>query len=163
MFAHPNYVIMEKHPRSHYYIRFNDCDPFGHLNNGRYLDYCLNAREDHLRDNYGVDLKDWAAKGIGFVVNRHEIRYLRPVTYNEKVCIQTALIDIGDTWLTVEMTLWDDNRQQLKALLWTTFTRVDVRTGKKQAHDQPFLEWFGPLRVAVQTDQDARIAALRTA
>ncbi len=27
-------------------IRFQDCDPYAHLNNGRYLDYFMNARED---------------------------------------------------------------------------------------------------------------------
>lgn len=28
--------------------RFQDCDPFSHLNNARYIDYFLNAREDQL-------------------------------------------------------------------------------------------------------------------
>ena len=154
---------MEKEPHSYYVVRFSDCDPFGHLNNARYIDYCLNAREDHLRDSYGVDLKDWAVQGIGFVVNRHEIRYLRPVAYNEKVCIQSAVIDLGDTGLTVEMTLWDEDRRQLKALLWTTFTRIDTRTGKKQAHDQGFLDRFSPLVTTVSPTAEERIATLRTA
>src|SRR5579862_4849720 len=92
MFALPNYAIMEKTPVSFYTVRFNDCDPLGHLNNGRYLDYFLNAREDHLRDHYGIDLRDWAKQGHGFVVSRHEIRYLRPVLYNDVVGIRSALI-----------------------------------------------------------------------
>lgn len=152
---------MEKEPRSHYWVRFNDCDPFGHLNNARYLDYCLDAREDHLREHYGIDLKEWAGRGIAFVVNRHEIRYLRPANYNERVCIRSVVIGLGDTGLTVEMSVWDDACRQLKALLWTTFTRIDAATGKKQAHDAGFLERFSPLVTTVEADQEARIAALK--
>ena len=41
-------------------IRFQDCDPYSHLNNGRYLDYFMNAREDQVwaavpRDRVQVD------------------------------------------------------------------------------------------------------------
>jgi YbgC/YbaW family acyl-CoA thioester hydrolase len=82
---------MEKTPTSFYIVRFNDCDPLGHLNNSKYIDYFINAREDHLRDHYSIDLKEWAQQGIAFVVTQHEIRYLRPATYNEIVGIQTAL------------------------------------------------------------------------
>ena len=156
---------MEKEPRSFYVIRFGDCDPFGHLNNSRYIDYFLNAREDHLRDSYQIDLKNWAAAGIGFVVNRHEIRYLRPVGYNDRVCIQSSLIGMGDAWLQVEMQLWDEDRRQLKAILWTSFTRVDIRTGKKETHPADFVETF---RQILQTEPimesglDARIATLKS-
>src|SRR5579872_852263 len=100
---------MEKTPVSFYTVRFNDCDPFGHLNNGRYIDYFLNAREDHLREHYGIDLKAWAQKGIGFVVNRHDIRYLRPANYNERVAIRSALIGWTDTELKVELQMWDES------------------------------------------------------
>ena len=41
---------MNKNPNLDYKIRFNDGDLFGHLNNSRYLDYFINAREDHLKE-----------------------------------------------------------------------------------------------------------------
>src|SRR5215831_10798081 len=123
---------MEKMPFSFYTIRFNDCDPMGHLNNGRYIDYFLNAREDHLRDHYEIDLREWAKQGHGFVVSRHDIRYLRPVNYNDKVAIRTALIGWEETTLLVEMVM-TDNAGQLKAIVWTEFTRIDPRTGKRLA------------------------------
>ena len=41
------------------HIRFQDCDPFGHLNNAQYLDYFMNAREDHLLANYAFDIFAW--------------------------------------------------------------------------------------------------------
>ncbi len=33
-----------KEPETQIVIRFQDCDPFGHLNNARYIDYFVNAR-----------------------------------------------------------------------------------------------------------------------
>ena len=155
---------MDKEPRSFYIIRFGDCDPFGHLNNSRYIDYFLNAREDHLRESYQIDLKEWAAAGIGFVVNRHEIRYLRPVAYNDRVCIQSSLIGMGDAWLQVEMQLWDEDRRQLKAILWTSFTRVSTLTGKRETHPEDFLNRFAQLLQGapiMENGLDARIAVLK--
>jgi YbgC/YbaW family acyl-CoA thioester hydrolase len=155
---------MEKAPVSFYKVRFNDCDPLGHLNNSKYIDYFLNAREDHLLDHYGIDLRDWAVKGIVFVVSHHEIRYLRPVMYNERIGIQSALIGWGDNWLLVEMLLFDEARQQLKAVLWTTFTRIDPRTGKRVSHPADFMEWInGTLveGVSLEGGVNARVEVLR--
>jgi len=154
---------MEKNPASSYTVRFNDCDPMGHLNNGRYIDYFLNAREDHLRDHYGIDLREWARQGIGFVVTRHEIRYLRPVEYNDRVSIRSALIGWSDTSLLVEMVMMD-GAGQLKAILWTEFTRIDPRTGKRLAHPAEFMEWIhGTLVEDVDTEKglNVRVDALR--
>ena len=39
---------LEKTIESKVKIRFPDCDPFNHLNNSKYIDYIINAREDHL-------------------------------------------------------------------------------------------------------------------
>jgi acyl-CoA thioester hydrolase len=155
---------MEKTPLSFYKVRFNDCDPLGHLNNSRYLDYFLNAREDHLKDNYGIDLKEWVAQGNVFVVSSHEVRYLRPVTYNEIISIQSALIGWGESWLLVEMLLFDETRQHLKAALWTTFTRIDPRTGKRLAHPAEFMDWInGTLVEGVSPEGglNGRLEALR--
>jgi YbgC/YbaW family acyl-CoA thioester hydrolase len=131
---------MEKTPESFYIVRFNDCDPMGHLNNGRYLDYFLNAREDHLRDSYGIDLRDWFERGDAFVVHSHEIRYLRPALYNETVAIQSALIGAGDSWLLVEMQMFDRERQ-LKAILWTRFTHIHPKTGRKEPHSPGLMDF----------------------
>jgi acyl-CoA thioester hydrolase len=101
------------------------------LNNSRYIDYFLNAREDHLKEHYSIDLKEWAAKGIGFVVSRHEIQYIRAVSYNDTVCIQSALVGCGDNYLEVEMQMYDKDQQNLKAVLLSKFTQINLRTGKK--------------------------------
>jgi acyl-CoA thioester hydrolase len=154
---------MEKFLQSFYTVRFNDCDPFGHLNNSKYIDYFLNAREDHLKEHYGIDLKAWAEQGQEFVVSAHEIRYLRPATYNESVAIQSALIGSGDSWLQVEMVMFGADRQ-LKAILWTVFTRIHPATGKKIQHPPDFQPWIDQA-LAEEIDLEkgliARVESLR--
>jgi YbgC/YbaW family acyl-CoA thioester hydrolase len=130
---------MEKNPRSYYTIRFSDCDPFGHLNNARYIDYLLNAREDHLREHYDMDLKELHAKGMSWVVGSHEILYRRPAVYNEKVCISSSVINVTMESILVEMAMTDESGGQLKSICWTHFIPVNSKTGRRENHSSEFL------------------------
>lgn len=132
---------MEKQPKSSYRVRLGDCDIFGHLNNARYIDYFLNAREDHLRDHYDMDLKDFYSRGIMWVVGSHEILYRRPALYNELVNISSSLIKVGQDSLLVEMLMMDAQEQHVKAICWTSFVPVNAKTGKKENHAADFLEF----------------------
>ena len=126
--------------KSTYIVRFNDCDPLAHLNNSKYLDYMLNAREDHLRDVWNMELLDYHKQGFSWVVSNHEIQYLRPALYNEKISIHSSLIEAGDSYVTVEMRMMDEHSKSLKALMWTKFTCVNVKTGKRQSHPEEFMD-----------------------
>jgi YbgC/YbaW family acyl-CoA thioester hydrolase len=130
---------MEKILQSFYTVRFSDCDPFGHLNNARYIDYFLNAREDHLRDGYQMKLSDFAKRGIGWVVSNHEIYYTRPALYNERVSIQSVAIELADGNLLVEMLMQDEGRQIVKAIMWSRFTCINLKTGKRENHPEDFM------------------------
>jgi YbgC/YbaW family acyl-CoA thioester hydrolase len=156
---------MEKLLHSFYTVRFGDCDPFSHLNNARYIDYFLNAREDHLLQYYQLSLTDYAKKGVGWVVASHEISYLRPAVYNEKICIQSAIIELGEAHLLVEMLMQDEGRQSVKAVMWSKFTCINLKTGKKQVHPGEFME-FAKQMVADTIDINeglkARLSALYT-
>ena len=123
---------MEKFPKSSYRIRFSDCDMFAHLNNARFLDYFLNAREDQLRDHYQFDLNVQYKTGAGWVIGGHEIFYLRPAMMAESVVIQTALFHSGPEHILVEMQMMDEKETHLKSLLWTRFVPVNLKTQKKE-------------------------------
>jgi len=133
-------------PHSFYPVRFCDCDPFGHLNNSRYIDYFLNAREDHLLNQYQFMFTDWIKKGFGWVVTGHEISYLKPANAYETVCVQTSLIEYGDSLLLVECIMTDEKRQQVKAVQWSRFVFVNIATGKKDKHPADLMEWVMTLR-----------------
>lgn len=49
---------MEKEVSTTVKVRFSDCDPIGHLNNVKYLEYMFNAREDHVETFMGLPMKN---------------------------------------------------------------------------------------------------------
>ena len=134
--------ILTKEPASIYTIRFQDCDLMGHLNNARFIDYVLNAREDHLMEYYNISLREYMQKGLGWMVASHEIYYRKPAMYSEKVLIRTSLIQYGESDLLVEGVIMDEAETHLKALIWTRFVFVNARTGKKEVHPENLLGFF---------------------
>jgi YbgC/YbaW family acyl-CoA thioester hydrolase len=132
---------MNKTPSSNHKVRFNDCDLFGHLNNARYLDYMLDAREDHLKDHYQFDMTESYKNGTGWVIGSHDITYVRPAVYNEMVTIQSRLLHADNYVLQVEMIMTDANSRHVKAVMRTKFVPVNMKSGRLEAHKPEFLEW----------------------
>ena len=126
-------------------VKFSDCDPFGHLNNARHIDYLLSARDEQLLENYAFNLNEYMRKGYGWVVASHEIAYLKPAGISEKIFIETSLIEWADSHLYVEMLMFNKGRTQLKTILWTKFVFFSLKTGQKEQHSQELQEFFGKL------------------
>jgi YbgC/YbaW family acyl-CoA thioester hydrolase len=139
---------MTKQPSALYKIRFGDCDLFGHLNNTRYIDYFINAREDHLKQSYDVELMTYFKQGVGWVVGGHQISYLRPAAYNEVVKISSLVLQASSDSLLVEMMMTDENETHLKALLWTNFISINIKSGKREKHGDEFMAFAKSLEVA---------------
>ena len=133
--------------KTFYTVRFSDCDPLGHLNNARYIDYMLNAREDHLKQYYNITLSEYHKQGLAWVTRSHNIQYLRPVFYNEVVCIESRLIELGESHVLVELLMFDEKQETLKAIMWTNFTSVDVKTGRRKDHPAFFMEFAATMKV----------------
>lgn len=123
-----------------YKVRFNHCDPLGHLNNSGYIDYMLNAREDHLGQFYQLSLPQFHKQGLAWVVKKHEIQYVRPAFYTESVTIISRLIELTGAYLLVELLMYDEMEQALKAIMWTNFTCIDPQTGRRKEHTPEFME-----------------------
>jgi len=156
--------VLEKVPSSKYRVRFQDCDPMGHLNNSRYIDYVLNAREDHLESAYDLRLSDFIKQGYGWVVSSHEVAYLKPALYNEQIEIVTSLAEFGENHVLVEGLLYDSTRSQLKSILWTRYVFVSVRTGKKEKLTVELEQLFSQIlneRVQVPNGIQYRLNELR--
>jgi thioesterase-3 len=128
-----------------YLIRFPDCDPFNHLNNSRYLDYFINAREDHLLRFHHFNIYELAReKGISWVVSKNQIVYLKPALLMEKVTIESTLIRMDEREIDVEMTMWNDNKTVMKAFLWTTFVHFNLKTQRREIHSADLINAFQP-------------------
>lgn len=127
-------------------VRFQHCDPLGHLNNSMYIDYLLNAREDQLLHHYGLDIYNHVKEtGQAWVVASHHLQYKRPVRAMQKVTITSALTSYSDKSLQVhfEMKVAD----QLCCTMETSFVYVDVKNGKPVAHEATLLSLFEAIRL----------------
>ncbi|CAN5515655.1 acyl-CoA thioesterase [soil metagenome] len=124
-------------------VRFPDCDPFNHLNNSRYIDYFINAREDHLAQFFNFEIYKHAAQsGKSWVVAQNQIAYLVPALLMEKVIIQSTILELNEADITVEMRMWDAQKSRLKSLLWIKFVPIDLRDGRKITHDKDIMDEF---------------------
>lgn len=134
---------MQKILQSTVKVRFQDCDPFNHLYNTRYLDYFLNAREDQLLEAYNLDVFSGATDtGLVWVVSSSQICYFKPVFTGEVVIIDSQLIEATPRSLTVEMRMWDKTKVNLKSMLWTKFTYFNIKTQKTALHSQELTNLF---------------------
>ncbi|RAU82617.1 acyl-CoA thioesterase [Pontibacter arcticus] len=117
-------------------VRFEDCDPFGHLNNSRYIDYFLNAREDQLRENYELDIyAHMKQSGKVWVVSSNQIAYLRELKLMEEVKIQTCLRWYTANEILMEAKMLDIENGSIKAVIWMRFAYIDARKGKRENHE----------------------------
>lgn len=134
---------MQKILESNTKIRFQDCDPFNHLNNSKYIDYFINAREDQVFDSYGIDIyMHSVTEGKSWVVNSNQIVYLKPAFLMEEVLIQSQLIDFDETSLLVEMKMWNKDKTSLKSVFWSRFVYIDLKTQKRTSHPEGLMSLF---------------------
>ena len=137
---------MEKFSESSAIIRFPDCDPFNHLNNSRYIDYFINAREDHLSKYHQFNIYEYAKeKKLSWVVSQNQIAYLKPAVLTETVVIQTGILQMDEKQILVEMRMWNKEKTRLKALLWTRFVHFNLATQKSENHSPELIARFKPL------------------
>lgn len=154
---------MEKILTSQTKIRFQDCDPFNHLNNSRYIDYMMNAREDHLLEYYQLDIFAIAkATGRAWVVASNQIAYISPALTMETVIIESQLFSHTRKSLEVEIRMWNHSKRKLRAILWSKFIHVDLSTGMPVDHEPKFLEFVETVSLPIeQTRFEERVQYLK--
>ncbi|MCC6298176.1 MAG: acyl-CoA thioesterase [Anaerolineales bacterium] len=132
---------LPKEPESEVVARFQDCDPFGHLNNARYLDYFINAREDHLIHYYDLNIYEHAEQAkAAWVVSKTHIAYLRPVLVMEKVRIRTRVMHYSENSIVVEALMLDSAGTRLKSMLWVEFAYVSLESGRPMKHTPELMD-----------------------
>ncbi len=94
-------------------VRFADIDSQGHVNNVRFLDYLEDARFGMLH----IDLhKEGEETFKGLVVARHEIDYLRPLSFRaDPVLVETWVTEIRPVRFTLDYEIRDENEVFVRA------------------------------------------------
>ena len=134
---------MEKILKTKRKVRFQDCDPFNHLNNSKYLEYFINVREDQIAENYDLDIfKYMKTTGLSWVVASNQISYLKPAFTMETILIESQLIQYTDNLLLVEMKMWNEDETELKAILWIKFIHYNIQAKKVANHSEDLTKLF---------------------
>lgn len=127
-------------------IRFQDCDPFNHLNNGKYTDYFMNHREDELITNYDIDIYKMAKLiGRSWVSSSNQIAYLKPALLMETVTIESQLINFDDSNLKAEMRMYNEDKSHLKAIIWCGFAHFNLLKQKRETHSEDMMQLFSDI------------------
>ena len=130
-------------------IRFQDCDPFQHLNNARYIDYFLNARGDQIWEHYKIDI--YGSQGFSWVVGSNQIAYFKPALLNEKIYIETQVIEFSARYIKVEMRMFAAMDESLKAFIWVDSIPINLKTMRLDAHSPQLMEVF--TKAVIPVDQ----------
>jgi len=143
-------------------VRFQDCDPFKHLNNSKYIDYFINAREDHLLENYNLDIYTMAmTEGVTWVVASNQISYLRPAVMMENVIIESQVIKYSTTSLQVELRMYNEGKTELKSVMWSKFVHYNMKTQRVNMHAEKFMKLFNEALMPVEEDTfEARVKSM---
>ncbi|ANW95552.1 thioesterase [Wenyingzhuangia fucanilytica] len=127
-------------------IRFQDCDPFNHLNNGRYIDYFINQREDQILNAYGIDIFQLIREEkIGWVVSNTQLAYLFPAFTMEEVCFESQTIEYSKKHLKAEIRMFNKDKTVLKSIAWMTFVHFDLKQNKTTEHSKKMMELFSEI------------------
>lgn len=127
-------------------VQYQDCDPFNHLNNSKYIDYIMGARTEQLLDKYGFNTSEFAYKqGIGWVAAQTQISYFYPASWMETVTIESRLIQHSDYSLLVEAFMWDEHKTKLKCVMWAKLVHFNIKTQKSHKHSEDLMKLFAEI------------------
>lgn len=126
---------------THLTARFNELDPYGHVNHAIYLSYFETARIEALA-SVGCGLDRLQADGYHLIVVDVHVHYARPATLGHLLTVETEISEVGKASARWRQRL--THEADLVASLETrgAFTNRD---GRPERIPQQYLEALGPL------------------
>ena len=108
-------------------IRFNDIDPWGHVNNAVYQNYFDLGRMQFFDTTFG---ESWIKRESGLIIARTETDFLAPVFLNDSVGVVTSLKRLGNKSLTLQHELIDQNTKEVKVRSLAVMVCMDYEAGE---------------------------------
>jgi YbgC/YbaW family acyl-CoA thioester hydrolase len=145
-------------------VQYQDCDPFNHLNNSKYIDYIMAARTEQLLVEYNFNAAELAAvQRLGWVSAQTQISYFYPASWMEVVTIESRLLQFSESSLLVEALMWDDNKTRLKAVMWARLVHFNIEMQKSTKHSLELMNLFGQVHHPLENDPtfDGRVKYLK--
>jgi thioesterase-3 len=108
-------------------IRGYHADFYGHVNNARYLEFFEEDRWARIESK--IDLRQWAKKGLVFLVVNININYRRAVDVGEVITVSTGIEKIGARSAVLKQEARFKSSREVAADALVTFVVID-RSGK---------------------------------
>jgi acyl-CoA thioester hydrolase len=121
-------------------LRFNDVDPFGHVNNSVYFTFYDLGKNTYLSDIMNKYNLEHSFSGI--VVVNINANFLLPVYANDHVAVQTAVVEIGHKSFTLMQQLINTDTKEVKCTCSSVMVAFDVKTRKTLQIPQQWKEAF---------------------
>ncbi len=84
-------------------VRFNECDPQGHVFNANYLAYFDLAMTELWRELGGYTAM--TDDGVDMVVAEANVRYLAPLSFDDEIDLIVRTVKLGNTSMTSELAI----------------------------------------------------------
>lgn len=143
-------------------VRFNECDPMGHLNNANYLTYLEQVAFDAIAAAEMDRFTLVERYGALFVVRKHEVTYHQPALENEWLLIRSWGNDIrgARAWREYSVSRYtgdssdinqgevmvgaipEVDRKEVVVTAVTEFAFMNVTTGRPSRVPTQFTEYF---------------------
>ena len=115
--------------------------------------------------NMNFNIYHYAAEnGLGWVVSKNQIAYLRPAFLMETVLIDSTLLRVGEKEVFVEMKMFNEAKTKLKSVLWSNFVHINMKTQRPENHSAEMIKKFKPFENPLQENLgfDERVDQLRS-
>jgi len=118
-------------------VRGYHADFYGHVNNARYLEFFEEDRWARLESK--IDLRAWAAKGLGFLVVNINVNYRKAVMVGETVLVTTDIERINTKSAVLKQEILFKETREVAADALITFVVID-KSGRAVLMEGDLLE-----------------------
>ena len=108
-------------------VRGYHADFYGHVNNARYLEFFEEDRWARLESH--IDLQEWAARGLTFLVVNINVNYRKAVKVGETVVVTTDIDKINNRNAVLKQQILFKKNGDVAADALITFVVID-RSGR---------------------------------
>ena len=123
-------------------VRYGEVDRMGYLHHGNYALYFEEGRTELLR-GFGLSYRKMEDEGILLPLRAMNIRYIKPVLYDDEVTVKTILTQKPTAKLEFEYSLINESGEVLSEAT-TTLVFTDARTRKVIRAPGYFLDLVSP-------------------
>lgn len=110
----------------HIDLRYSDTDQMGVIYHANYLSFFEQGRTQFYKD-VGYEYFETEQQGVVFPVRDVSVKYIRAITFGEKVYVKTKIHDLSKVKVTYYHEMYND-KEELKATGYTTVVSVDAKT-----------------------------------